>query len=166
MTTRLQDGQAWRIPRKAYGAVGCARGFRRKLGDGGKNHGGRIARWVLGCRLVNDRERQITRWNGNGSGPGVRSGVGVREFSRGISVSLTTVRLEIVSLRVLLALLLLLLERMEVMLYAIGNVRSIGIAALDSGALEWIGVILRERGVTVIEVSESVRLVRLQVERE
>lgn len=71
------------------------------------------------------------------------------------------VRVKVIIMRVVMALLL--LERMKMMLYAVGYTRNIRIAGLDSCALEGVGVVLRERRVIRVDVSESVHLARLQI---
>lgn len=68
---------------------------------------------------------------------------------------------EVIIIRVGISLLL--LERMEMMFYAVGYTRD-RIAGLDSRVLEGVGVVLRERRVIIVDVSESIHLVRLQIE--
>lgn len=108
-----------------------------------------------------DGKRQIGSWNGDWSGPGIGSSIGVLEFSQSISVALGMLG---VSMGIVLTLLL--LEGTEMMLYAVGNIRGVGIAELDSGVLEGVGVVLGKRGVVVVGVSERVGLVGLQIERK
>lgn len=70
-------------------------------------------------------------------------------------------RIEAIIMGVVMSLLL--LERMEMMFYAVGYIRD-RIAGLNSRGLEGVGVVLRERRVIVVDVSEGIHLVRLQIE--